>query len=65
MVSPGCHTNPGYVFYNHMNKKPVAQTVFQHTVLDIQAVYGLLSQCDIAIVVNCLTLSTTFEVRYV
>ncbi|MBV8041815.1 acid stress response protein YqgB [Pluralibacter sp.] len=48
-----------------MNKKPVAQTVFQHTVLDIQAVYGLLSQCDIAIVVNCLTLSTIFEVRYV
>ncbi|MDX6020425.1 acid stress response protein YqgB [Scandinavium sp. V105_16] len=48
-----------------MNKKPVAQADFQHTLLKHTAVYGLLSLINIAIVVNCFTLSTTFEVRYV
>ncbi|MBB1202787.1 virulence promoting factor [Enterobacteriaceae bacterium 89] len=53
------------MFYNVMNKKPVAQASFQHTPLEHKTVYGLLSQSFIAIVVNCFTLSTTFEVRYV
>ncbi|KSY25865.1 hypothetical protein APU02_17380 [Citrobacter sp. 50677481] len=48
----------GYVFYNDMNKKPVARPRFQHDVLKLSAVYGLLSQCYAAIVVNCFTLNT-------
>ncbi|MRS14299.1 acid stress response protein YqgB [Enterobacteriaceae bacterium RIT691] len=48
-----------------MNKKPIAQASFQHTLLAHKAVYGLLSLSNIAIVANCFTLSTTFEVRYV
>ncbi|WP_330982747.1 MULTISPECIES: acid stress response protein YqgB [Enterobacterales] len=48
-----------------MNKKPVAQANAQHSLLVRKAVYGLLSLSNIAIVVNCFTLSTTFEVRYV
>ncbi|MGG7448424.1 acid stress response protein YqgB [Kosakonia oryzendophytica] len=36
-----------------MNKKPVAQPALQHDMLSIQAVYGLLSLCVTAIVVNC------------
>ncbi|MDK1686657.1 acid stress response protein YqgB [Cronobacter malonaticus] len=48
-----------------MNKKPVARQGGQHYVLDYSAVYGLLSHCNAAIVVNCFTLSTKFEVRYV
>ncbi|MCS2156369.1 acid stress response protein YqgB [Scandinavium sp. H11S7] len=48
-----------------MNMKPVAQPDVQHTLLEQTAVYGLLSLYNIAIVVNCFTLSTTFEVRYV
>ncbi|CCJ86078.1 virulence promoting factor [Cronobacter dublinensis] len=46
------------MFYNDMNKKPVARQGEQHYVLDNSAVYGLLSQCNAAIVVNCFTLST-------
>lgn len=65
MVSPTRHTEFGYVFYNDMNKKPVARQGGQHYVLDNSAVYGLLSQCNAAIVVNYFTLSTKFEVRYV
>jgi Virulence promoting factor. len=65
VVSPGCHLDSGSVFYNVMNKKPIAQASIQHTLLEHKAVYGLLSQSFIAIVVNCFTLSTTFEVRYV
>ncbi|EMK5830960.1 MULTISPECIES: acid stress response protein YqgB [Citrobacter] len=41
-----------------MNKKPVARPRFQHDVLKLSAVYGLLSQCYAAIVVNCFTLNT-------
>ncbi|PDO88754.1 virulence promoting factor [Kosakonia sp. AG348] len=40
------------MFYNDMNKKPVAQSVLQHIALKSQAVYGLLSLCVTAIVVN-------------
>ncbi|MDY1037381.1 acid stress response protein YqgB [Enterobacteriaceae bacterium RIT714] len=41
-----------------MNKKPVARSGFQHTLLEDGAVYGLLSQYETAIVVNCFTLNT-------
>ncbi|QLR44532.1 acid stress response protein YqgB [Enterobacter sp. RHBSTW-00994] len=41
-----------------MNKKPVARSVFQHSLLENGAVYGLLSRCNAAIVVNCFTLNT-------
>ncbi|MBA7855284.1 acid stress response protein YqgB [Enterobacter cloacae complex sp. 2024EL-00215] len=41
-----------------MNKKPVARSEFQHTLLGDRAVYGLLSPCNAAIVVNCFTLNT-------
>ncbi|ROU10213.1 virulence promoting factor [Kluyvera ascorbata] len=44
------------MFYNDMNKKPVAQSERQHVLLPIRAVYGLLSQRHAAIVVNCFTL---------
>ncbi|SCX47121.1 Virulence promoting factor [Kosakonia sacchari] len=40
------------MFYNDMNKKPVAQSVLQHISLKSQTVYGLLSLCVTAIVVN-------------
>ncbi|AUV04344.1 virulence promoting factor [Kluyvera intermedia] len=46
------------MFYNVMNKKPVAQSVFQHLMLHSQTVYGLLSQRNVVIVVNCFTLNT-------
>ncbi|MEX9254227.1 acid stress response protein YqgB [Pseudenterobacter timonensis] len=42
-----------------MNKKPLARPRFQHEVLESCAVYGLLSQDDAAIVVNCFTLITS------
>ncbi|MCI1900271.1 MAG: acid stress response protein YqgB [Enterobacter sp.] len=49
-----------------MNQKPVARPRVQHDVLDVQAVYGLLSRYNAAIVVNCFTLNTkSCEVRYV
>ncbi|WCF41203.1 acid stress response protein YqgB [Enterobacter roggenkampii] len=41
-----------------MNKKPVARSGFQHTLLGNGAVYGLLSPYNAAIVVNCFTLNT-------
>ncbi|MFP9429712.1 acid stress response protein YqgB [Enterobacter sp. LM3] len=41
-----------------MNKKPVARSEFQHTLLGDRVVYGLLSPCNAAIVVNCFTLNT-------
>lgn len=46
----------GYVFYNDMKKKPVAQAECQHYLLENTSVYGLLSRLRIAIVVNCFTL---------
>lgn len=58
MVSPNRHISFGHVFYNVMNKKPVAQSVFQHLMLHSQNVYGLLSQRNVVIVVNCFTLNT-------
>jgi hypothetical protein len=64
VVSPNRHIKFGHVFYNVMNKKPVAHPVYQHVVLENQRVYGLLSHCYAAIVVDCLTLNT-IEVRYV
>ncbi|EOF4706380.1 acid stress response protein YqgB [Klebsiella sp. RHBSTW-00484] len=48
-----------------MNKKPVAQSRDQHYLLGFRTVHGLLSLLRIAIVVNCFTLVTKFEVRYV
>ncbi|WP_396335744.1 acid stress response protein YqgB [Atlantibacter subterraneus] len=67
-----CHTAFGYVFYNDMNMKPVAQRGGQRTMLPGPAVYGLLSHFNAAIVVNFTmpdgigyTLPTEFEVRYV
>ncbi|WP_437889365.1 acid stress response protein YqgB [Phytobacter sp. V91] len=48
-----------------MTKKPVAQSAIQHFMLENQAAYGLLSQCNIVIVVNCFTLLPGVEVRYV
>ncbi|WP_392388911.1 acid stress response protein YqgB [Enterobacter kobei] len=36
-----------------MNKKPVAQSACQQSLLDTPPVYGLLSLCYAAIVVNC------------
>ncbi|CDL10510.1 Biosynthetic arginine decarboxylase [Klebsiella pneumoniae IS43] len=56
MVSPDCHTLFGYVFYDDMNKKPVAQSQNQQIVLGFRTVHGLLSHLWTAIVVNCLTL---------
>ncbi|HDR2162133.1 TPA: acid stress response protein YqgB [Enterobacter cancerogenus] len=41
-----------------MNKKPVARSGFQHTLLGNRAVNGLLSPYNAAIVVNCFTLNT-------
>ncbi len=35
MVSPDCHTLFGYVFYDDMNKKPVAQSQNQQIVLNL------------------------------
>ena len=58
VVSPDCHTPFGYVFYDDMNKKPVAQPQDQHYLLGFRTVYGLLSLLRIAIVVNCFTLNT-------
>jgi hypothetical protein len=58
VVSPDCHTLFGYVFYDDMNKKPVAQSQNQHYLLGFRTVYGLLSLLRIAIVVNCFTLVT-------
>lgn len=58
VVSPDCHTPFGYVFYDDMNKKPVAQPQDQHYLLGFRTVYGLLSLLRIAIVVNCFTLVT-------
>ena len=52
MVSPNRHPAFGYVFYNNMNQKPVAQSVLWHITPEKQAVYGLLSLCVTAIVVN-------------
>ncbi|PSS48353.1 virulence promoting factor [Enterobacter sp. FS01] len=46
------------MFYNDMNKKPVARPGFQHSVLEIRSDNGLLSQIDAAIVVNCFTLNS-------
>ncbi|WP_416274397.1 acid stress response protein YqgB [Kosakonia cowanii] len=40
------------MFYYHMNQKPVAQSVLWHVMPKIMAVYGLLSLCVTAIVVN-------------
>jgi len=48
----------GYVFYIDMNKKPVARSGFQHSLLENGGVYGLLSPFNAAIVVNCFTLNT-------
>ncbi|WP_410317342.1 acid stress response protein YqgB [Klebsiella pneumoniae] len=56
VVSPDCHTLFGYVFYDDMNKKPVAQSQNQQIVLGFRTVHGLLSHLWTAIVVNCLTL---------
>jgi hypothetical protein len=52
-----CHTEFGYVFYDDMNKKPVAQSQFQHYLLGFRTVHGLLSRLRTAIVVNCFTLN--------
>lgn len=65
MVSPTRHTEFGYVFYNDMEKKPVAQPGGQRYLLVNPSVYGLLSHCNTAIVVNCFTLLLKHEVRYV
>ncbi|WP_415877735.1 acid stress response protein YqgB [Enterobacter sp. PGRG2] len=43
-----------------MNKKPVAQSAYQHSLLATLSVYGLLSLCYAAIVVNCF-ISTVFR----
>ncbi len=65
VVSPALLLLRTGIFQIDMNKKPVAQAAFQHTLLDCGAVYGLLSPGNIAIVVCCFTLSTVSEVRYV
>ncbi len=66
MVSPDCHTLFGYVFYDDMNKKPVAQSQNQQIVLGFRTVHGLLSHLWTAIVVNfVLHLLLKIEVRYV
>ncbi len=38
VVSPDCHTLFGYVFYDDMNKKPVAQSQNQQIVLGFRTV---------------------------
>ncbi|MCP9675457.1 acid stress response protein YqgB [Escherichia fergusonii] len=40
-----------------MKKKPIAQPEHQHTLLENPYAYGLLSQFQAAIVVNCFTLN--------
>ena len=47
----------GYVLNNIMKKKPVAQVERQHSLLENPCSYGLLSQFQAAIVVNCFTLN--------
>jgi hypothetical protein len=49
------HTQFGYVFYNDMKKKPVAQAEHQHYLLEKPPVHGVLSHLCAAIVVNCFT----------
>ncbi|HAZ54900.1 MAG TPA: virulence promoting factor [Franconibacter helveticus] len=53
------------MFYNSMEKKPVARSGGQRYLLANPSVYGLLSHCNAAIVVNCFTLLKKHEVRYV
>ncbi|BCG08078.1 hypothetical protein BADSM9389_07090 [Buttiauxella agrestis] len=65
MVSPTRSTKLGYVFYNDMKKKPVAQLVCQRLMLVLRAVNGLLLRGTPAIVVNCFAHSFKFEVRHV
>jgi len=65
VVSPTRYTEFGYVFYNSMEKKPVARSGGQRYLLANPSVYGLLSHCNAAIVVNCFTLLKKHEVRYV
>ncbi|MCZ8865761.1 acid stress response protein YqgB [Escherichia albertii] len=40
-----------------MKKKPIVQSERQHTLLENPCAYGLLSQFEAAIVVNCFTLN--------
>ena len=65
VVSPTRLTVFGYVFYNDMKKKPVAQLFCQRLMLPLRAVNGLLLQDTPAIVVNCFAHSFKFEVRHV
>ncbi len=65
MVSPTRPTEFGYVFYNDMKKKSVAQFFCQRLMLPLRAVNGLLLQDTPAIVVNCFAYSFKFEVRHV
>lgn len=48
MVSPDCHTLFGYVFYDDMNKKPVAQSQNQQIVLGFRLFMGCyrIFDCD-------------------